>query len=66
MWAWTINNDFSLEFGHLIDPLTSIMLILITTVGSDVLQTIRIFMSFEHVSVFVIRVILFITLLLVF
>jgi NAD(P)H-quinone oxidoreductase subunit 5 len=33
VWAWTINNDFSLEFGHLIDPLTSIMLILITTVG---------------------------------
>nr|YP_009642514.1 NADH-plastoquinone oxidoreductase subunit 5 [Lumnitzera racemosa]QCF40438.1 NADH-plastoquinone oxidoreductase subunit 5 [Lumnitzera racemosa]UIS00498.1 NADH dehydrogenase subunit 5 [Lumnitzera racemosa] len=37
VWAWTINNDFSLEFGHLIDPLTSIMLILITTVGIMVL-----------------------------
>nr|WEY05289.1 NADH dehydrogenase subunit F [Saxifraga viridiflora] len=37
VWSWTINNDFSLEFGHLIDPLTSIMLILITTVGSMVL-----------------------------
>nr|YP_010724056.1 NADH dehydrogenase subunit F [Isophysis tasmanica]WDW31183.1 NADH dehydrogenase subunit F [Isophysis tasmanica] len=33
LWSWTINNDFSLEFGHLIDPLTSIMSILITTVG---------------------------------
>uniref|UniRef100_A0AAU6QBR3 NAD(P)H-quinone oxidoreductase subunit 5, chloroplastic n=1 Tax=Komaroffia diversifolia TaxID=555468 RepID=A0AAU6QBR3_9MAGN len=35
--SWTINNDFSLDFGHLIDPLTSIMLILITTVGIMVL-----------------------------
>nr|WCH58604.1 NADH-plastoquinone oxidoreductase subunit 5 [Chunia bucklandioides] len=37
IWSWTINNDFSLEFGHLIDPLTSIMSILITTVGIMVL-----------------------------
>nr|YP_009660390.1 NADH dehydrogenase subunit 5 [Woodfordia fruticosa]QCS00283.1 NADH dehydrogenase subunit 5 [Woodfordia fruticosa] len=37
VWSWTINNDFSLEFGYLIDPLTSIMLILITTVGILVL-----------------------------
>nr|YP_010428521.1 NADH-plastoquinone oxidoreductase subunit 5 [Tetracera sarmentosa]USO20364.1 NADH-plastoquinone oxidoreductase subunit 5 [Tetracera sarmentosa] len=37
VWSWTINNDFSLEFGHLIDPLTSIMSILITTVGITVL-----------------------------
>nr|YP_010504225.1 NADH-plastoquinone oxidoreductase subunit 5 [Chrysosplenium biondianum]UXE32774.1 NADH-plastoquinone oxidoreductase subunit 5 [Chrysosplenium biondianum] len=37
VWSWTINNDFSFEFGHLIDPLTSIMLILITTVGIIVL-----------------------------
>nr|QZJ30484.1 NADH-plastoquinone oxidoreductase subunit 5 [Aquilegia ecalcarata]QZJ35020.1 NADH-plastoquinone oxidoreductase subunit 5 [Aquilegia rockii]QZJ30565.1 NADH-plastoquinone oxidoreductase subunit 5 [Aquilegia ecalcarata]QZJ30646.1 NADH-plastoquinone oxidoreductase subunit 5 [Aquilegia ecalcarata]QZJ30727.1 NADH-plastoquinone oxidoreductase subunit 5 [Aquilegia ecalcarata] len=35
--SWTINNDFSLDFGYLIDPLTSIMLILITTVGTMVL-----------------------------
>nr|YP_010715594.1 NADH dehydrogenase subunit F [Berchemia polyphylla]WDE24726.1 NADH dehydrogenase subunit F [Berchemia polyphylla]WKV26070.1 NADH-plastoquinone oxidoreductase subunit 5 [Berchemia polyphylla] len=35
--SWTINNDFSLEFGYLIDPLTSLMLILITTVGIMVL-----------------------------
>nr|UXD06217.1 NADH-plastoquinone oxidoreductase subunit 5 [Camellia sinensis var. assamica] len=37
VWSWIINNDFSLEFGYLIDPLTSIMLILITTVGIMVL-----------------------------
>nr|QYC37440.1 NADH-plastoquinone oxidoreductase subunit 5 [Paspalum notatum] len=37
LWSWAINNDFSLEFGYLIDPLTSIMLILITTVGILVL-----------------------------
>nr|YP_009469386.1 NADH dehydrogenase subunit 5 [Byrsonima crassifolia]AVD96613.1 NADH dehydrogenase subunit 5 [Byrsonima crassifolia] len=36
-WSWTINNDFSLEFGHLIDPLSSILSILITTVGVMVL-----------------------------
>nr|YP_009938849.1 NADH-plastoquinone oxidoreductase subunit 5 [Mitreola yangchunensis]QNV47082.1 NADH-plastoquinone oxidoreductase subunit 5 [Mitreola yangchunensis] len=35
--SWIINNDFSLEFGYLIDPLTSIMSILITTVGIMVL-----------------------------
>nr|YP_010362502.1 NADH-plastoquinone oxidoreductase subunit 5 [Euphorbia schlechtendalii]UNS16293.1 NADH-plastoquinone oxidoreductase subunit 5 [Euphorbia schlechtendalii] len=37
IWSWTISNDFSLEFGHFIDPLTSILLILITTVGIAVL-----------------------------
>nr|YP_010894700.1 NADH-plastoquinone oxidoreductase subunit 5 [Hypecoum leptocarpum]WJW71570.1 NADH-plastoquinone oxidoreductase subunit 5 [Hypecoum leptocarpum] len=37
VWSWTINNDFSLEFGNFIDPLTSIMSILITTVGILVL-----------------------------
>nr|QBE88703.1 NADH-plastoquinone oxidoreductase subunit 5 [Hypertelis spergulacea] len=37
LWSWTINNDFSLEFGYLIDPLTSIMSILITTVAILVL-----------------------------
>nr|YP_009722463.1 NADH dehydrogenase subunit 5 [Hemiphragma heterophyllum]QGN73602.1 NADH dehydrogenase subunit 5 [Hemiphragma heterophyllum]QGN73688.1 NADH dehydrogenase subunit 5 [Hemiphragma heterophyllum] len=37
VWSWTLNNDFSLEFGYLIDPLTSIMLMLITTVGILVL-----------------------------
>nr|YP_009695866.1 NdhF [Hydrostachys imbricata]QEJ82551.1 NdhF [Hydrostachys imbricata] len=37
VWSWVINNDLSLELGFLIDPLTSIMLILITTVGILVL-----------------------------
>nr|YP_010127698.1 NdhF [Codonopsis tsinlingensis]QPP19988.1 NdhF [Codonopsis tsinlingensis] len=37
VWSWIINNDFSFEFGYLIDPLTSIMSILITTVGILVL-----------------------------
>nr|QJQ72551.1 NADH dehydrogenase subunit 5 [Ajuga campylantha] len=37
VWSWTLNNDFSLEFGYLIDPLTSIMSMLITTVGIMVL-----------------------------
>uniref|UniRef100_UPI0030FED367 NADH dehydrogenase subunit F n=1 Tax=Simarouba versicolor TaxID=459157 RepID=UPI0030FED367 len=37
VWSWTINNDFSFEFGYFIDPLTSIMSILITTVGIQVL-----------------------------
>nr|QYB21651.1 NADH-plastoquinone oxidoreductase subunit 5 [Lagarostrobos franklinii] len=36
-WSWIINNNFSLELGYLIDPLTSIMLVLITTVGTTVL-----------------------------
>lgn len=37
IWSWTINNDFSFEFGYFIDSLTSIMSILITTVGVLVL-----------------------------
>nr|AXS77484.1 NADH-plastoquinone oxidoreductase subunit 5 [Hopea dryobalanoides] len=37
VWSWTINNDFSFEFGYFIDSLTSIMSILITTVGILVL-----------------------------
>nr|YP_010174134.1 NADH-plastoquinone oxidoreductase subunit 5 [Coleus scutellarioides]QSJ54886.1 NADH-plastoquinone oxidoreductase subunit 5 [Coleus scutellarioides] len=37
VWSWTLDNDFSLEFGCLIDPLTSIMSMLITTVGIIVL-----------------------------
>nr|YP_009891812.1 NADH dehydrogenase subunit 5 [Moriera spinosa]QKK38185.1 NADH dehydrogenase subunit 5 [Moriera spinosa] len=37
VWSWTINNDLSFEFGYFIDPLTCIMVILITTVGILVL-----------------------------
>nr|QBK34784.1 NADH-plastoquinone oxidoreductase subunit 5 [Taxus cuspidata] len=36
-WSWIINNKFSLELGYLIDPLTSIMLVLVTTVGTMVM-----------------------------
>nr|YP_010421325.1 NADH-plastoquinone oxidoreductase subunit 5 [Urtica dioica]USG55212.1 NADH-plastoquinone oxidoreductase subunit 5 [Urtica dioica] len=48
IWSWTINNDFSLEFGSLIDPLTSIMLILITTVGILVLIYSDYYMSHDQ------------------
>nr|AYC63652.1 NADH dehydrogenase [Hirpicium armerioides subsp. armerioides] len=48
VWSWTINNDFSLEFGYLIDPLTSIMSILITTVGILVLIYSDNYMSHDH------------------
>nr|YP_009670121.1 NADH dehydrogenase subunit F [Azima tetracantha]QCW95440.1 NADH dehydrogenase subunit F [Azima tetracantha] len=37
VWSWMINNEFSFELGYFIDPLTSIMSILITTVGIFVL-----------------------------
>nr|YP_011028391.1 NADH-plastoquinone oxidoreductase subunit 5 [Epidendrum avicula]WNS59803.1 NADH-plastoquinone oxidoreductase subunit 5 [Epidendrum avicula] len=35
IWSWAIHNDSLLDFGHLIDPLTFIIImsILITTVG---------------------------------
>nr|YP_009668021.1 NADH-plastoquinone oxidoreductase subunit 5 [Jubula hutchinsiae]QCW58796.1 NADH-plastoquinone oxidoreductase subunit 5 [Jubula hutchinsiae] len=32
-WSWIINKNVILEIGYLIDPLTSIMLILVTTIG---------------------------------
>nr|ALL34760.1 NADH dehydrogenase subunit F [Chromolaena laevigata] len=48
VWSWIINNDFSLEFGYLIDPLTSIMSILITTVGILVLIYSDSYMSHDH------------------
>nr|UDP58462.1 NADH-plastoquinone oxidoreductase subunit F [Kielmeyera appariciana] len=37
IWSWTLHNDFSLEFGFLIDSLASILSILISTVGILVL-----------------------------
>lgn len=46
--SWIINNDFSLEFGYLIDPLTSIMSILITTVGILVLIYSDNYMSYDQ------------------
>nr|YP_009919886.1 NADH-plastoquinone oxidoreductase subunit 5 [Caryodaphnopsis tonkinensis]ATL22558.1 NADH-plastoquinone oxidoreductase subunit 5 [Caryodaphnopsis henryi]WRH33627.1 NADH-plastoquinone oxidoreductase subunit 5 [Caryodaphnopsis sp. QZ-2023a]QMQ98592.1 NADH-plastoquinone oxidoreductase subunit 5 [Caryodaphnopsis tonkinensis]WRH33696.1 NADH-plastoquinone oxidoreductase subunit 5 [Caryodaphnopsis sp. QZ-2023a]WRH33790.1 NADH-plastoquinone oxidoreductase subunit 5 [Caryodaphnopsis sp. QZ-2023a] len=48
LWSWTINNDLSLEFGHLIDPLTSIMSMLITTVGIMVLIYSDNYMSYDQ------------------
>nr|YP_005352994.1 NADH-plastoquinone oxidoreductase subunit 5 [Mankyua chejuensis]ADZ48026.1 NADH-plastoquinone oxidoreductase subunit 5 [Mankyua chejuensis]AJJ48657.1 NADH dehydrogenase subunit 5 [Mankyua chejuensis] len=32
-WSWILYEDLSLEVGLLIDPLTSIMLVLVTTIG---------------------------------
>nr|QWW92396.1 NADH dehydrogenase subunit 5 [Ptychanthus striatus] len=32
-WSWIINKSITLEIGYLIDPLTSIMLVLVTTIG---------------------------------
>nr|QWW92315.1 NADH dehydrogenase subunit 5 [Rhaphidolejeunea foliicola] len=32
-WSWVITKSITLELGYLIDPLTSIMLILVTTIG---------------------------------
>nr|QVX28431.1 NADH-plastoquinone oxidoreductase subunit 5 [Tabaroa caatingicola] len=48
VWSWTINNDLSLEFGYLIDSLTSIMSILITTVGILVLIYSDNYMSYDQ------------------
>nr|URQ21788.1 NADH-plastoquinone oxidoreductase subunit 5 [Weigela florida] len=48
VWSWIINNDFSLEFGYLIDPLTSIMWTLITTVGIMVLAYSDNYMSHDQ------------------
>ena len=33
LWSWILNKDIIFKVGFLIDPLTSIMLVLITTVG---------------------------------
>nr|QGT33506.1 NADH-plastoquinone oxidoreductase subunit 5 [Chamaesium delavayi] len=46
--SWIINNDFSVEFGYLIDPLTSIMSILITTIGILVLVYSDNYMSYDQ------------------
>nr|YP_010512022.1 NADH dehydrogenase subunit 5 [Amburana cearensis]UXL83346.1 NADH dehydrogenase subunit 5 [Amburana cearensis] len=48
VWSWTINTDLSLEFGYLIDSLTSIMSILITTVGILVLIYSENYMSHDQ------------------
>nr|QBE89556.1 NADH dehydrogenase subunit 5 [Marchantia polymorpha subsp. ruderalis] len=33
LWSWVLYKDFVLEIGYLLDPLTSIMLVLVTTVA---------------------------------
>nr|UFA47933.1 NADH-plastoquinone oxidoreductase subunit 5 [Physospermopsis nana] len=48
VWSWIINNDFSLELGYLIDPLTSIMSILITTIGILVIIYSDNYMSYDQ------------------
>nr|YP_010925479.1 NADH-plastoquinone oxidoreductase subunit 5 [Melochia corchorifolia]WKD83711.1 NADH-plastoquinone oxidoreductase subunit 5 [Melochia corchorifolia] len=48
VWSWTINNDFSFEFGYFIDSLTAIMSILITTVGILVLIYSDNYMSYDQ------------------
>nr|YP_010962119.1 NADH-plastoquinone oxidoreductase subunit 5 [Tongoloa arguta]WNH40740.1 NADH-plastoquinone oxidoreductase subunit 5 [Tongoloa arguta] len=48
VWSWIINNDFSLELGYLIDPLTSTMSILITTIGIMVLIYSDNYMSYDQ------------------
>nr|YP_010462548.1 NADH-plastoquinone oxidoreductase subunit 5 [Primulina hezhouensis]UUJ36319.1 NADH-plastoquinone oxidoreductase subunit 5 [Primulina hezhouensis] len=48
VWSWTLDNDFSLEFGYFIDPLTSIMSMLITTVGIMVLIYSENYMAYDQ------------------
>nr|YP_010935093.1 NADH-plastoquinone oxidoreductase subunit 5 [Craterostigma nummulariifolium]WKW53024.1 NADH-plastoquinone oxidoreductase subunit 5 [Craterostigma nummulariifolium] len=48
VWSWTLDNDFSLEFGYLIDGLTSIMSMLITTVGILVLVYSDNYMAYDQ------------------
>nr|YP_010635988.1 NADH-plastoquinone oxidoreductase subunit 5 [Leptoboea multiflora]WBQ48373.1 NADH-plastoquinone oxidoreductase subunit 5 [Leptoboea multiflora] len=48
VWSWALDNDFSLEFGYFIDPLTSIMSMLITTVGIMVLLYSDNYMAYDQ------------------
>nr|YP_010635656.1 NADH-plastoquinone oxidoreductase subunit 5 [Beccarinda cordifolia]WBQ47869.1 NADH-plastoquinone oxidoreductase subunit 5 [Beccarinda cordifolia] len=48
VWSWTLDNDFSLEFGYFIDPLTSIMSMLITTVGILILLYSDNYMAYDQ------------------
>nr|AHA12724.1 NADH-plastoquinone oxidoreductase subunit 5 [Orchidantha fimbriata] len=48
LWSWTINTDFSLEFGYLIDSLSSIISVLITTVGLMILIYSDSYMSYDQ------------------
>ena len=48
VWSWTLDNDFALEFGCLVDPLTSIMSMLISTVGIMVLVYSDNYMAYDQ------------------
>nr|YP_010699224.1 NADH-plastoquinone oxidoreductase subunit 5 [Elsholtzia eriostachya]WCH61808.1 NADH-plastoquinone oxidoreductase subunit 5 [Elsholtzia eriostachya] len=48
VWSWALDNDFSLEFGCLVDPLTSIMSMLISTVGILVLVYSDNYMAYDQ------------------
>ena len=37
LWSWIKTSNFSIEVGYIIDPLSSIMLVLVTTVGVAVM-----------------------------
>uniref|UniRef100_A0AAT9UT47 NAD(P)H-quinone oxidoreductase subunit 5, chloroplastic n=1 Tax=Pallavicinia longispina TaxID=280536 RepID=A0AAT9UT47_9MARC len=37
LWSWVVDENILLEIGYLIDPLTSILLVLVTTVGAMVM-----------------------------
>lgn len=47
-WSWILNKTVILEIGYLIDPLTSIMLILVTTVGVTVMIYSESYMSHDQ------------------
>nr|YP_009668602.1 NADH-plastoquinone oxidoreductase subunit 5 [Haplomitrium blumei]YP_009668615.1 NADH-plastoquinone oxidoreductase subunit 5 [Haplomitrium blumei]QCW59390.1 NADH-plastoquinone oxidoreductase subunit 5 [Haplomitrium blumei]QCW59391.1 NADH-plastoquinone oxidoreductase subunit 5 [Haplomitrium blumei] len=36
-WSWIVYGNITLEMGYLIDPLTSVMLVLVTTAGTTVM-----------------------------
>nr|YP_010399942.1 NADH dehydrogenase subunit F [Nowellia curvifolia]UQM88708.1 NADH dehydrogenase subunit F [Nowellia curvifolia] len=48
LWSWIVNKTVILEIGYLIDPLNSIMLILVTTVGVTVMIYSDTYMSHDQ------------------
>lgn len=48
LWSWIFNNEIDFKIGFLIDPLTSIMLVLITTVGVLVMIYSDSYMSYDQ------------------
>nr|QWW92069.1 NADH dehydrogenase subunit 5 [Lejeunea sp. 17-8794] len=47
-WSWIINKSITLELGYLIDPLTSIMLVLVTTIGVIVMIYSHTYMFYDQ------------------